>query len=287
MKKNRLLIIVLHRVFVISFWFLIAFGLITTARDFYNEEIIISGWHNLPVYDPIALPVKVHLAVPDSVVRYEVLDSLGNSISSGNRRYSKIELPNQELDQWSDSISRLPNVKKHFWHNEVTIYKDTPEGVHTPQKGPLQHTRSDITAFGTVYAKSSDSWLNVLMQLSNKLNLILTILILYQLKCIFFSLKKSFSFEPKIATRVKWLGMILIASEIFSASRSYFLTKFNDYIMLESFDNGKWMKSIIDININPTITFEWSIFIVGFSLLVLSSLLQLGNSIEAENELTI
>lgn len=280
MRKNRLLIIVLHRIFVISFWGFVIFFLFVVSNKLYPHQFTFGDSWVPKEPEGFALPIDFQLSIPDSIVSYHASDSLG--LTSGiTMLYSKDDHPIDEADKKIDSLRKLPGVQKQLIHNELTFYSGTQ--VDTI----VQHTDSNIRLKGSMTIKSSNAWIDGIIKIVQHLNIVLAILILYQLKGIFFLLKRSLSFDIKIIQRVTWLGLILIISELMNASQSYYISRLIDYIDISSYDNGSTINNGLRTQIYPMITFEWSIFIVGCSLLVLSTLLRQGNILETENELTI
>lgn len=280
MKKNRLLILFLHRGFVLSFWGLLIFFVVIATHRLLPLNYDINGWKPIKQPDGFTLNVDMRLNFPDSIVTYSDLDSL-NYTKDAMSIYFKNETIPPGMNQRMDSLGRLPDVNKRLIENKMTFFSEAAgdDFVH--------HTNSTIHSTGSFRIKSSSTWINTLIELSEYFNIVLAILVLYQLKHIFSILKKSFSFNIKIVTRVKWLGIIIMGSELLSAISSAWLSSIIDFISLSSYQNGSILMNGYTTKIYPVITFEWSIFIVGCSLLVLSSLLQLGNSIESEHELTI
>lgn len=280
MRKNQLLVFALHIIFVVSFWAMVTFFLFVVGNSLYPKEITFGDSWVPKEPEGFALPIDFQLSVPDSIVSYHASDSLG--LTSGiTMLYSKDYYPIDETAKKIDSLRNLPDVEKQLIHNEITFYSGSQKDTI------IQHTDSNIRLTGTVIIKSSNAWVNGVIKISKYLDFVLVILILYQLKGIFFLLKRSLSFQIKIIQRVKWLGLIMIISELLNAGRSYYMSRLTDYIDISSYDNSSTIISGLRTQIYPMITFEWSIFTIGCSLLVLSTLLQQGNILEAENELTI
>ncbi len=87
--------------------------------------------------------------------------------------------------------------------------------------------------------------------------------------------------------RVRWLGFVITAFVFLILLLSYSLSILNSHLSIFSLKNNSTLKNSIDIQIIPYLGFNWTLFFVGLSLIILSSLLKIGSSIESENKLTI
>jgi len=223
----------------------------------------------------IPLPVDIRIGIPDSIVNID---------NVGSRSYERNENKYFDRTQKFDSLYRDPKVSKSVIRNEVEI---VPYSTNKRTNEMLQLTKSNIEATGLAYAKFSNSILNWTYIFINYLQFFLFIFIIYQIKQIFSFFEESFSFDIDNINRIKNLGYLIIGYILFSTVVNYSLIYFNGVILIESFENGSAIPDALDIAIYPTINFNWTILVVGFSLIVLSSLLKLGNNFETENDLTI
>lgn len=83
------------------------------------------------------------------------------------------------------------------------------------------------------------------------------------------------------------LGIIFITKEILELITSYIIGSYYEHIAVKTFIDGKAFSSGVQLSMNPRLEFEFTLFLVGLSLLVLASLLKSGNQIQQENDLTI
>jgi hypothetical protein len=86
---------------------------------------------------------------------------------------------------------------------------------------------------------------------------------------------------------VKWLGAIMIIKTLLNLIISYVYSSYYGVISTETLVDNNTFSGGIRFSLNPRLEFEFSLFLIGLSLLVLANLLKAGNSIQQENELTI
>lgn len=267
-KKNSFLQTILDYLLTFFFNISVILFIVAICFDIFTENGKIGsfsvGSHHSKGYN---LPVKVRISIPDSVVSYH-----GENFSS-TMVYNDYTKNIYSKENNYDKIKRK-NCKKYKTTNEILTCLNSD---HTFKLHP------EFTTNGNIIGKSSDKTIFIFQIAYNYLNIVLIILILYQLMMII----KHLSFNPKLIWRVKLLGIIILVQEIVKFVIIQFIDKYYYPIFINSYLNNIPLKNPINITINPSSNFNLTLFIVGISLLVLSKLLKQGYFLKQENELTI
>lgn len=138
-----------------------------------------------------------------------------------------------------------------------------------------------------IIANSKNLFVKLLLVLKAYFGIIALAFIFYFLKRIFFSLKGDLSFNLFLYKNVKRLGIVIVIKVALELTVSYVYSTYYGLIRTETLVDNKTFSGGIRFSINPRLDFEFSLFLVGLTLIVLASLLKAGNSIQQENKLTI
>jgi len=268
--KNKFLVNSLHRIANGIFWLALIFTLFTIGLDLFTNDgkvgsVSVDSHHS----KGYSVPVTAKISVLDSIVSFRG-ENYGGSFN-----YSK-SISDYPHYLNKDSISKLPGVKKTISKNEIYLFSDKDLDVNL-----------DLRVNDFIKVKSPNLLFTILQIISSYLKLIVIILIFYQLSKIFNQLNRDLSFSYGIAKGVKWMGFIFISAEIIQTAISLVYGKYFSGLHIISTKNGMSLENLINYQVNPRINFDFTFFFIGLSLLVLSSLLKMGSSIEEDNDLTI
>lgn len=275
-RKNKLSSI-LHLIISISFWFFIAFLTFDTTLSlfFENSEIKTGKYSKIKSLEGYAIPMKLSLNLKNE----------GYIYTRGNTTVQVLN--NEELNEVFLYNGRY---KKEFIQELKSTY-DKREKVGSnliisdpAQRGNFDLTNETIDTTTRVMVKPKTPFLSFMLFLDKYHSIFITILILYFLKQIFHYLKKDLSFNSNVAVNVKRIGILIILGEVLGLILNLIIGMYISHVGIET-DIDYY--NAFNINFNPTLEFNFSMFIVGLSLLVVSIFLIKGNDLQTENELTI
>ncbi|AUC16339.1 hypothetical protein BTO06_14795 [Tenacibaculum sp. SZ-18] len=149
---------------------------------------------------------------------------------------------------------------------------------------PLKFSNKILPEKLNILVTSEYTFLSILLYINQHYRILITIFILYFLKGIFSILKVNLTFDNNIIRFTKLIGLLIILIEVLGLVLSFIIGRYYDLISINSETN---YNNAFNLSLNPTLEFNFSMFIVGLSLLVVSILLNKGNELQTENELTI
>lgn len=268
MIKNRILLGILHLIVTIGFWGTLCFGVLNISFELFTKNghannLQVGNHHNVGY----SVPFSIRISIPDSIVKYR------NNNMNGTVNYHHNSTCNHDSE--TDSILQLPNTKKGIIRNEIRTY---------PNKLLVN---PEFNADGYAIVKSPKFHIYLLQIGKSYLSFLFIIFIFYQLMKIFKQLLRNFSFTQNISKRVNYLGLLLISFELFTLLLTIIISSEIGAVIISSTKNNEYLDEAMHLYINPQYDFDITIFIVGLSLLILSSLLKMGNKLEQENNLTI
>ena len=272
MRNKNFLVIGLHVFFAFTFWVGTVFIVIQIGFEAFTNDGKVgnfsTGNHHSKGYN---MPVRLKAEAPNTVFNnswYNMKETKTNS-ESGEYSYGTQELFNQLAEE--DKIG-VKNILK----------------IHFPNEEEVFTTNQHITyAKGYLVAKSNNSSFLILQLVKNYVGLICLALVFYLLMKIFKSLKKDLNFTPTLFKMIRLIGWVAIFSTSFELVMSYVIGKKYDYISTETLVDNTIFNGITKFSMNPRLEFDFMFFIIGFSMLVLASLLKKGSQIQQENDLTI
>ncbi|MBU2921821.1 DUF2975 domain-containing protein [Winogradskyella psychrotolerans] len=269
MKKENTLVGLLYWFCNISFYTLLLWFVASISIDVFTTDGKIgnfsSGSHHSIGYQ---MPVKVQISPKKAMynnslfkLEKEGINTLGQSYSSGTGTYVKPITSEDSLD--FKSIVSIHN-KDMVDHYEFTSTQLVSNG------------------FITVNPKTMvNKFLIIVRSYSGLLILLLVFLFL---KRIFKALKTNFLFSQKLYKSINLIGILLICYVLLNSIINFILGIDLPYVSISPLDyNLKY----VTISMNPRLDFDFVLFLIGFMLLVLSTLLNKGNQIQQENDLTI
>ena len=260
--------------FRLAFWFAVIMMVFSLGRELMTKDGKIGPTHGTHHSNGYAIPVKLQLAINDSIVIYKA-DKAG--VTNYYRRGS---FQNHDIQSQLNTIKDKPNLKKTINKNEISI-------ITSRDKSYFELTNSNIRSDALVQVKSTSSWMNIILFVNGYIGLVLTVFMFYFLKEIFKTLNKGLEFRLELSKKVKTLGLILIIGVVLKLFLS-FVFQFNyDVILIHSSINDVTFENPTNLLIYPRLNFKLGMFLIGISLIILSALLKEGNRIQQENELTI
>lgn len=285
------LTVFLYRVFTIGFWLSITLFIYQISMEVLTEngtvKISKNGTFNSSNHHSkgYAVPVNINLHFTQKKT-YE------------SNKLDTITGENSNL-----IITRLLDERHNF--NEEVLLKDTgitkkqldsifkfsPDVKTTGKKLQIDYhsrdflttTSSSFQTKGYLYIKTSDWLFKVFLIAKTYLQLLVFILIFYQLKSLFKLLKKEITFGLALTRRIKNIGTLIILSQVLLLIFSITFSYYYDYVGFENVDNT----NDIQLNITPRLEFDVTLILVGLGIFTLNILLKKGNTIQDENDLTI
>ena len=258
----------------VAFWFVLLILISSLGSEIFTKDGNIgpiSGTHHSKGY---ALPVKLQLTVNDSIVNYK------SNSSNGSAHYRKSFAENELAYSRIDSLSKQPGFSKSVNKNIIKIRNHEDKSYY-------ELTNSIIATEADVYVKSKSFWLEALLFLKSYVALISLVLIFYFLKEIFKTLKSGMEFRLQLSNKVRKLGVVLTFLVFFKLLLSFIFHLYFDVITVLTSIENEIIANPTNVLIYPRLDFNLLMFIVGLSLIILSTLLKEGNRIQQENDLTI
>lgn len=274
MKNRNKLVTTLYIISKLSFWFVILFSTIILSFDiFTNDGQIENFYTSAHVSKGYPISAKIQFNIPDTLIEFK-----GNNMSGS---YSLNT--NNKLGKRFKKIQKDSTITKTYKINTTSINNDFEDITNDFYKLNTQNLSSEIE----ININPKDKLFKLILVLKNYLSLIILIFITYHLQNIFNQLKINFHFDSQINRRIKLIGYSIIIFQIIIILISIYI-KFNiSRIEFEHFiyniENSmfRFMTLYVEMNFNLIPIF------FGFSLLVLSKLLEYGSGLQEENELTI
>ena len=148
----------------------------------------------------------------------------------------------------------------------------------------LELTSDIYKGEGYVRVKPKKLFDRIIIIFRSYANFILLIAIFFILKKIFRTLITSIKFSHKLFKSIQVLGILIILMVFISIISNSILGEQVNYFAIEPLNNSvKYIK----VRMTPRLDFNFTLFIAGLSILVLSMLLKEGHRIQKENQLTI
>lgn len=276
MDKKHKLAAFLHLLSSILFWFFIFFLTFDTALNLFFENSEIKTGENSKIANSkgYAIPMKVSLNLKKEGYIYK---KGGTSVQIFNdEELNELYIYRHYKKEFIEEIKSSYDEKRKTGSNFILA---DPE-----QQGNFAFTNRAIDSKTRIIVKPKTTFLTIMLFLDKYHSILITILILYFLKQIFYHLKKDLNFNVKVSINVKRIGILLILAEILGAIFNIIIGR---HISLVNIETEIFYSTAFDLSLNPTIEFDLPMFITGLSLLVVSILLNKGNDLQTESNLTI
>ncbi|CAL2078422.1 hypothetical protein [Tenacibaculum sp. 190524A05c] len=276
MNKKHKLAAFLHLLSSILFWFFIVFLTFDTALNLFFENSEIKTGENSKIVNSkgYAIPMKVSLNLKKEGYIYK---KSGTSVQVFNdEELNELYIYRHHTREFIEEIKSSYDERQKIGSNFIL--------TDPAQQGNFDFTNRTIDSKTRIIVKPKTTFLTIMLFLDKYLSILITILILYFLKQIFYHLKKDLSFNIEVSKNVKRIGFLLILMEVLGAIFNLII---GTYISHVSIETDILFRNAFNINFNPTIEFDLPMFITGLSLLVVSILLNKGNDLQTESNLTI
>ncbi|WP_430466977.1 DUF2975 domain-containing protein [Winogradskyella ouciana] len=269
MKKGTTLVNILYWFSKISFYLLIILLIIAISFEAFTKDGKLgqfsSGVHHSVGYQvPVSLKVHPQKPMYNSLLfelKNKSTNAMGQKYSSGVSHYAKPLTKEDSLN----------------FRTIVSIHNRDMEDNY-------ELTSQVFKGDGYVNVKPKKLLDKIILLIKTYLGFVLLIVIFFFLKNIFKALKSNFEFSQKLYKSIQILGIILIVQVLLVTICNYIVGSQLSMVGIRPLD---YKLNYVTLSMNPRLDFDFMIFFVGISLLVLSTLLKSGNELKQENDLTI
>ncbi|MDH7912257.1 DUF2975 domain-containing protein [Winogradskyella sp. SYSU M77433] len=269
MNFKSVLIHPLYWFFNISFYFLILWLIVSFASDIFTDDgkfgRFSSGNHHNIGYQ---LPVKFSISPKEPLYNNELYKLEKEVYNKSGYKYSVGKSEYLKAINSKDSINHKSIVSIH--NNSTIDYYN------------LTSTSFVSDGYITVDPKTLSNKIVIIFR--SYLGFLLLIIVFFFLKKIFKLLIENFKFSQRLYKNVNIVGLLLIGHTLLKSLANFYLGKNFQYASIKPIKNNI---NYVAISMNPRLDFEFTLFLLGCVLLILSTLLYKGSQIQEENELTI
>ncbi|MBF8149771.1 DUF2975 domain-containing protein [Winogradskyella sp. F6397] len=269
MQQKSTLVNILFWFCNISFYVLVIWIVAALGFEVFTEDGKIgsfsSGSHHSIGYQ---MPVKITINPKQAMYNNELfklekegINTLRQSYSSGTGTYVKPITSEDSLD--FKSIVSIRN-------NDMTDY--------------YEFISTSFKSDGYVTVKPKTLGNKMVMVFRSYLGFFILIVVFFLLKNIFKYLKTNFEFSQKLYKSTRLIGFLLIADVLLRVVSNFILGNDLPYIGIDPLD---YNMRYVSISMNPRLDFNFTLFLIGLALIILSTLLKKGTQIQEENDLTI
>ena len=222
-----------------------------------------------------SVPVKIQLNQPgDSTITYHNADR-SKSGQIGVTKHS-----DTETRQMFNNILKDTTYTKTLTIDSLTM--------HDGNK--FINKEFDNIAFlkaeGYMILKPKDLKLTLLLATKNYLLLFTILFVLWSSSMFFRALTKDFSFSYAVSRRLWIVGNAILCYQVINWILCLIIQNYYEYIKVESLQPG--IRNPIEMyKLYPDTEFNIGLVILSLALIVISRLLDYGNDLQEENELTI
>ncbi len=277
MNKKHKLAAFLHLITSILFWGLIVFLTFNiTMSLFFKDSGIKTGKKSKIVnVNGYLIPVDINLSLRNHGYKYS---KNGSSVNVYDDESLNEDLTYSGLytKEQVDSIIQYPTEKNRIGSSLKLI---DPQ-----EESNFNFTNRIIGSQANIMVKPQKTFLSIILFFNQYYKILITILILFFLKRVFAYLKKDLKFSTLVAKNVKIIGLLLILKQVLSLILTATIGSYFSHILIDTPIN---FENAFNLSFHPTLRFNFSMFITGLSLLVVSTLLNKGNDLQTESNLTI
>jgi hypothetical protein len=285
------LTVFLYRVFTIGFWLSISLFIYQISMEVLTENGTVKISQNK------SLSYSNHhskgYAVPVNIMLYFTQKKTykSNKLDAITGRKSNLII-SRYLDERHNFNEEVLLKYRGITKKQLdSIFKFSPDVKITGNKLQIDYHSNDFLSTdsssfltkGYLNIKSTNWLFTFFLAAKNYLNLLLIILIFYQLKSLFKLLKKEITFSVILTKRLQYIGTLIILSQVLLLIFSIIFNCYYDYV---GFENAGSTNGI-QLNITPRLEFDITLILVGLGIFTLNILLKKGNNIQEENDLTI
>ncbi len=259
---------ILHVIFSVLFYLLtLFFGFVLVLEGFTDDGAVgnfSSNFHSSRGYTlPVEFKIEPKAPMLDNYIHREYKEVIDDK---GNKTYIKEPQYGIPVSS-SDSLNYKTVVASmSYTSNNYDIISNTFYGK------------------GQVYVKPNTIFKRTVIILRTYLNLILLIVTFFLLKNIFKWLKKRIEFSQRLYRLIQSLGFVILSGVLLTVISNYILgIAFSDTIINPINYNFHY----VEITMSSYLGIDYSLILIGLSLIVLASLLKKGSRIEYDSKLTI
>ncbi len=269
MQKETALADILYTLCSIVFYILIvAFGAILALEILTNNGKIGNFYSNFHSSRGYAIPVELKITPENPMFNDIRFTKYEEGVDkAGVKTYTKVrEYANSISSEDSLNFKTIVSIEEFYGLDNFDLITDK------------------FSSNGYVYVEPKTSAVKVVILFRTYLNLIFLITIFFLLRNMFKSLRIRIQFSQRLYKSIQLLGIIIIVKVLLYVISNSFLGKTLSQINVEPIDKRL---SYLEVLMHPRLDIDYTLLIVGFSLIVLSSVLKTGSSIQQENDLTI
>ncbi len=214
------------------------------------------------------IPVELNIKAKNPMFNDISYDGYKEKVDDKGKRifYKVLEYENPISPKDSLNFKSILGINNYRMKSDFELTSDTYKGDGYIHVKPKTAINKGIIVFKT-YA-----------------NFVLLIAIFFFLKNIFKRLMVNIKFSQKLYWLIQILGITMILKVSISSISNSILGKEVQYVGIEPLNNDL---RYVNIVMNPHLDFDFTLFLIGLSLIILSALLKEGSKMQQENELTI
>lgn len=269
MKKRNTLVNTLYWFCNISWYLLITLFIVVLAFEAFTEDGKLgkfsSGVHHSYGYQ---IPVTFQINPQNPMLNNFVYKKKSEGINNSGQKYSSGIVEYVKPLTATDSLNFKTKISIH--NNGIVDYYDI--------------TKSVFRGDGYITVKPKTLFNKIIIVFRTYLNFVVLILVFFFLKKIFEALKNNIEFSHRLSKFIKAIGALLVFKTLLVIVSNFILGTKLPFIVVDPLD---YNLRYLTVSMNPRLDFDFTLFLVGLSLVILSTLLKKGNQIQEENDLTI
>ncbi|PZR23834.1 MAG: hypothetical protein DI539_02345 [Flavobacterium psychrophilum] len=221
------------------------------------------------------VPVKIQLnQASDSTLTYHNADRSRSGVISTAKHY---DAETREL-----FYSRL---KDSSYTKTLTVDMATMYGDHKVINNEFGTIRV-MSSEGQLILNPKNIGLKLLLAIKNYLYMIVMLYVLWQSRLFFKPLMHNFSFSKNVSRKLWIVGNAILCYQLLNWVLCLIIERFYWHVKVESLQPGTGNRTEM-YTLYPDTEFNLGLVILSLSLIVISRLLDYGNDLQEENELTI
>ncbi|MFI1772830.1 hypothetical protein [Thalassobellus citreus] len=235
MKKNKILVNILYRVFRLAFFATLMSIIVSFSFEIFTKKGEIENYSSVAHHSRgYEVPVTLNVKLPNAIFNYDEF----------------------EQTLYTESGEQINLIPEDFKQRTVNVlsFDDGEENVFTT-------TDSYFTGNSSIVVNSENLMLKILLGLRAYSGVIALAFSFYFLKKIFFSLKKELRFNLFLHKNVKFLGIVIVAKIILDLGASYIYNAYNFYLTSRTFVDGKFLDDRIWVSLSSRGNFEFLLFL--------------------------
>lgn len=257
----------------IAFWIMLLFSMNILFFDLFTNDGEIGSYRSISHHSKgYPIKAKIQFKIPDTTIIYKGKDKSGWITNSENNKMDK-EFKNIKADK---------TLIKTYQINQISAYNDFNK-TDLINNVSIEGSSQEID----ILVNPKDTFFKLILVFKTYSTLLTALFVLFQLKKIFKTLNKNFTFSIKLNNYIKKIGYALLSYQIIKIILSVlilqFITRIEFNHLIPSIENSNFnfMSLYSEIDFNLITIF------VGLCLIILSKLLEYGYEIQEESDLII